>query len=266
MRKLLFFAHKHSLCNLHRTNPHVNSAYIVQQLGSKHGTSHHFSYGQLNGRFNVADYTSSTAMEVHRPAASTPSASSTTAVTTTTTSRYRSTTRTTTSASYLRPLGGISASCSSQRLRVQHHYIRTCSIGPWDFYFYDSQFLRLLQQQQYLQDFFLYYNINTTNRSKHLAASTWSTQRTRKRPHDRTNARFVYQRTYGGIRDRDFPTATSSQQINSIIAFQNAPPQDLTPRPAEPSLHYHRSYMDYHQQHNFTTISPSDFVLLSSTS
>ena len=243
----------------------VRTWYIVQQLGSKYGTSHHFSYGQLNGRFKVADYTSSTAMEVHRPAASTPSASSTTAVTTTTTSRYRSTTRTTTSASYLRPLGGISASCSSQRLRVQHHYIRTCSIGPWDFYFYDSQFLRLLQQQQYLQHFFLYYNINTT-RSKHLAASTWSTQRTRQHPHDRTNARFVYQRTYGGIRDRDFPTATSSQQINSIIAFQNAPPQDLTPRPAEPSLHYHRSYMDYHQQHNFTTISPSDFVLLSSTS
>ena len=95
--KLFFLA-------LHRANPLDNSAYIVQQLGSKHGTSHHFSYGQLNGRFNVADYTSSTAMEVHRPAASTPSASSTTAVTTTTTSRYRSTTRTTTTASSTRPV------------------------------------------------------------------------------------------------------------------------------------------------------------------
>ena len=98
--KLHFLAHKHSWCNLQQMNQHDISAWMVKRLGSKHGIRRHLSsFGQQNGQCNFIDYTSSTAMDVQRPAATAPFAFPCYQSTTTT--------RTTINASTLRPPEGI---------------------------------------------------------------------------------------------------------------------------------------------------------------
>ena len=72
---ITFLAHRDAWCSLHRTNQHDNSAYIVQQRGSKHGTSRHHRFGQQNGQRNF-DPTSTTLVDADSHAAPSSSSSS----------------------------------------------------------------------------------------------------------------------------------------------------------------------------------------------